>query len=144
MKTVFCAVNAKFIHSSPALRSIKAYCGDICKDTVIAEFTINNDVNYIINELFLLEPDMIAFSCYIWNMGMILDIVQTIRKIIPDIMIVLGGPEVSYEYEYLFEKGIDIVTIGEGEAIWKELLPAIESGGNFSVVKGIAYKENGK
>ncbi|MBR1443038.1 MAG: B12-binding domain-containing radical SAM protein [Firmicutes bacterium] len=142
MKTVFCAVNAKFIHSSPALRSIKAYCGDVCRDTVIAEFTINNDIDYIINELYLLKPDMIAFSCYIWNMGIILDIVRTIRKIIPDIKIAVGGPEVSYEYEYLFEKGIDIVTVGEGEAIWKELLPALENGGDISGVKGIAYKED--
>lgn len=131
------AVNAKFIHSSLALRSINAYCENRLE---IVEFTINNDSDYILSSIYQKKPRVVAFSCYIWNIEIILDIVNSIKKLLPDIVVVLGGPEVSYEYEPFFKKGADIIIIGEGEKTWSELLEYFENGeGELSAIDGIAY-----
>ena len=114
IKTVFIALNAKFIHSSLALRSIKKYCAKFNININIAEFTINNSEEFIFSEIYKMKPDVLGFSCYIWNIEMILNIVSVIKKILPNTKIILGGPEVSHEYEYLFQRGADIITIVEG------------------------------
>lgn len=134
------AINAKFIHSSLALRSISAYCGGI----ETAEYTINNDSDYILAELYKRKPAVIGFSCYIWNIEIILELICNIKKLLPEIIVVLGGPEVSYEYEHLFEKGADIIVIGEGEKTWYDLKEYYK--GNIEELKnidGIAYMLDG-
>jgi len=147
IKTVFTALNAKFIHSSLALRSIKKYCKKFNVDIDVAEFTINNSEEFIFSEIYKMKPDILGFSCYIWNIEMILNIVSVIKKILPDIKIILGGPEVSYEYEYLFQKGADIVIIGEGEKTTFEVISYLtnkKNNNNLSDINGIAYHNGEK
>ncbi len=143
IKTVFTALNAKFIHSSPALRSIKKYCSKYGVEIDIAEFTINNSEEFIISEIYKMKPDVIGFSCYIWNIEMIINIVSVIKKILPKIKVILGGPEVSYEFEYLFEKNVDIIIIGEGEKTSLEVISYFMKNceGNLSNIDGIAYSD---
>ncbi len=145
IKTVFVALNAKFIHSSLALRSIKKYCGKLNIDINIAEFTINNSEEFIFSEIYKMKPDILGFSCYIWNIEIILNIISVIKKILPNIKIILGGPEVSHEYEYLFQKGVDIITIGEGEKTSFEIISFLkDKKGNLSDIDGIAYHDGEK
>ena len=102
MNIILVALNAKFIHSSLAVHSLYAHLdkcthhGELQKHVTIKEFTINHREELIVSELFGLKPDVLAFSCYVWNIEMILSIVKVFRKIMPDVKIVLGGPEVSY------------------------------------------------
>ncbi len=144
IKTLLVGVNAKYIHTSLAIRSIGIYCEENNTRIHQREFTINNDEDFIVNEIYQEKPDFLGFSCYIWNINMVLDIISTIKKVLPNTKIFLGGPEVSYEYEYLFEKGVDIVCIGEGEQTVKELvdhfnlIKCIDS--SFEKINGIAFK----
>ncbi len=144
IKTLLVAINAKYIHTSLAVRSIEAYCKKNNTNVTIKEFTINNDEDLIINEIYKEKPDFLGFSCYIWNINMVLDIISTVKKLLPNIKIFVGGPEVSYEYDYIFEKGVDIVCIGEGEQTVKELIDkfSIERCINkqFENIYGIAFK----
>ncbi len=126
IKTVFVAVNAKFIHSSLAIRSIKKYCGKFNVDIETVEFTINNSEEFIFSEIYKMNPDVIGFSCYIWNIEMVINIISVLKKILPDITIILGGPEVSYDFDYLFQKGADIVIIGEGEKTSLEVISYLD------------------
>lgn len=137
------AINAKYIHTSLAIRSIYKYCEELKENLTTKEFTINNNEDYIINEIYKEKPDLIGFSCYIWNIEMILDIISTLKKILPNTKIFLGGPEASYEYEYLFKKGIDLIAIGEGEKTVKEIILAFnkkpEIDERFKNIKGVAF-----
>ncbi len=146
IKTLLVAINAKYIHTSLAVRSIYTYCKENNTNINIKEFTINNDEDTIINEIYEEKPDFLGFSCYIWNVNIILDIISTIKKLLPDIKIFVGGPEVSYDYEYIFEKGVDIVCIGEGEQTVKELVDKFNTtkyiDKSFESIEGIAFKVN--
>ncbi len=148
IKTLLVAVNAKYIHTSLAVRSIAMYCKENNTNVNTKEFTINNDEDTIINEIYKEKPDFLGFSCYIWNINIILDIIATIKKLLPNVKIFVGGPEVSYEYEYIFEKGVDIVCIGEGEKTVKELVDNFNNKKcidlSFENVDGIAFKLENK
>jgi len=125
MKIILAAINAKYIHSSLAVYSLRAYLGEEeQKHVLIKEFTVNQAEDFIISELFSLKPDVLAFSCYIWNIEMVLSLAQTFKKILPDTKIIVGGPEVSYKSDdlCLFDYGIDIVVVGEGEYAFKVLV----------------------
>jgi len=140
---ILVALNAKYIHSSLALRSIKAYCNEYKEHIKIVEFTINNDIDFILSEIYKMNPKVIGFSCYIWNINIILEIIDNLKKIITDIIVILGGPEVSYDYEYLFKLGVDIVSIGEGEQTFKELTEYfLYENKNMSDIKSIAFLKN--
>ena len=144
IKTLLVAINAKYIHTSLAVRSIEAYCKKNNTNVTTKEFTINNDEDLIINEIYKEKPDFLGFSCYIWNINMVLDIISTVKKLLPNIKIFVGGPEVSYEYDYIFEKGVDIVCIGEGEQTVKELVDVFNKekciNNKFENIDGIAFK----
>ena len=122
MNIILVAINAKFIHSSLAVHSLYSYLSEEKEHVLIKEFTVNHPEDLIISELFKLKPDVLAFSCYIWNIMMVLSIAQTFKKILPETKIVVGGPEVSYEYDDLFAYGVDIVVPGEGERAFKALV----------------------
>ncbi len=144
IKTLLVGINAKYIHTSLAVRSIEMYCKGNNTNVSTKEFTINNDEDKIINEIYEEKPDFLGFSCYIWNINIILEIISTIKKLLPNVKIFVGGPEVSYEYDYIFEKGIDIVCIGEGEKTVKELIDRFNEkkciDKSFENVNGIAFK----
>ena len=143
IKIVLSALNSKFIHSSLALRSIMAYCGAYEEHLILREFTINNSEDFILRELNKIKPQVICFSCYIWNIEMIKNICGNLRKILKETIIVLGGPEVSYEIE--FENlNADIIITGEGEATFKELAERLINEEDFYDIDGIAYQKDGR
>lgn len=125
MQFLLTAVNAKYIHSNPAVYSLMAYAGEEYKKHVaVAEYTINQRMEEILGDLFKRSPDVIGFSCYIWNYPLIQELLRELPKVLPDVELWLGGPEVSYEgrnilKEFPMVKGI---MAGEGEETFKELL----------------------
>lgn len=129
MKFLLVAVNAKFIHTNPALYSLKAYAsqkenGDLGEHITIAEYTINNRMEEILSGIYAHKPDVIGFSCYIWNISEILTLVKELPKILPGVPIWLGGPEVSYRAKQVLESYPELtgVMVGEGEATFTELV----------------------
>lgn len=146
MKVLLTALNAKYIHSSLALRSLKAYADPNGKYTVIKEYTINNRVEQIVSDIYKEKPDIVGFSCYIWNIEMIKIIAARLRKVLPKTIMVFGGPEVSYDaWEFIkMNSFADIVMKGEGERTYKNLIGMWADGDyDYSKINGVAYRING-
>lgn len=125
MKFLLTAVNAKYIHSNPAVYSLRAYAGkENEKHIEIAEYTINQRTEVILAEIYKRRPDVIAFSCYIWNMTVIGQLLEELPKLLPEVPIWLGGPEVSFDAPQILEKypGVSGVMAGEGEETFLALL----------------------
>ena len=152
MKILLCAVNAKYIHSNLAVRLLKAYAcrnGGLPESQIaIAEYTTNHLREDVLADLYLQRPDVLLFSCYIWNWGFITGLLEDLRKVLPDTRIWAGGPEVSYDAEQILMDYPQIsgVLIGEGEAVFRELSFAYLSGihADLSQVKGICYRNGGQ
>ncbi|MCR2802372.1 B12-binding domain-containing radical SAM protein [Paenibacillus soyae] len=142
MKVVLSTLNAKFIHTSLALRCLKAY-SEHQFDIEIAEYTIKDPAMNIASDLFSRNPDVVGFSCYIWNIEETITVVNMLRKIKPELKIVLGGPEVSYDTDHWMERlpEVDFIVVGEGEETFHHLLTEIEGDGKFHMVFGIAYRK---
>lgn len=123
MKILLVAVNAKYTHMNPALYSIRAFAGVYGECMDIAEYTINQYPRDVLKELFKKRPDIIGFSCYIWNMRFIDELLEDIGKVLPSAIILLGGPEAAHNTEELFRKHecVDGIFTGEGESSWKKL-----------------------
>ncbi|WIF94283.1 B12-binding domain-containing radical SAM protein [Caminicella sporogenes] len=147
MKILLTTLNSKFIHSSLAIRYLKKYCESDFENLYIEEYTINNDLDYILAEIYKKHYDIVCFSCYIWNISETLEIAKNLKKINKDIKIILGGPEVSYDSHEVLEHNsyIDFIVYGEGEVTFKELLNLLVKGrGNLCEIKGLAYRNNGR
>jgi len=148
MKVLLTALNAKYIHTNLSVRYLEKSVVDIISndDIKIKEFTINNSADYIIREIYNYHPDVLCFSCYIWNMDMINYISRHIKKIMPEVMIVLGGPEVSFDTKVLMEQNdaIDIVVIGEGEDIFRQLIGSLKDNNDYSLIEDIAFRAKGQ
>lgn len=109
------------------------------------EFTINNNSDFIINKLFKEKADVIAFSCYIWNIEQTLYIINTLKKVAPHIKIVVGGPEVSFDANsIILENDIDFIVTGEGELPFSQLLSYFVGESDIQSVSGTVYKVDGK
>ena len=129
-KFILVATNAKFIHFNPAVYSIRAYSllRNPNSQIDVMNFTINQDMGKIVESIYEAEPDVIGFSCYIWNISVVKECVKTIKKILPEVEIWLGGPEVSYCAETILnELPIRGVMVGEGEATFSEIVGTYES-----------------
>ena len=96
MKFLLTAINAKYIHSNLAVYSLRACAGQEKENIEIAEFTINNQKDYILEHVYKAKPNVLLFSCYIWNIDYVLEISKEFHKICPEVPIWVGGPEVSY------------------------------------------------
>ena len=99
MKILLSAINAKYIHSNLAVYSLKAHAKEYKENIEIAEFTINNQADYILEEIYKRKPKVLCFSCYIWNISIVETVIREFHKLCPDVPIWVGGPEVSYEVE---------------------------------------------
>lgn len=140
MKILLTAVNAKYIHSNPGVYSLRAYAGEKPgREIQIAEYTINHRREDILADIYRHQPDMIGISCYIWNWSMVSSLLPEIPKILPDVEIWLGGPEVSYNPETLLEQYPMVrgIMVGEGEETFKEL---IEKEKPLEEIAGIVYR----
>lgn len=142
MKVVLSTLNARFVHSSLALAYLKAYCHNPHWQIHIREFTINDELNYVLSELYKEHPRVVCFSCYIWNIELVMKLVRDLRQVDGEVMIVLGGPEVSYETRSFMELNpeVDIVVRGEGEATMFSLFTALFHSHSLSNVEGITYR----
>lgn len=145
MKILLAAVNAKYIHSNLAVYSLRAYAGAYKAQIQIKEYTINQYVEDILADLYMERADMIAFSCYIWNIGMVEELAELLHQLCPEIPIWFGGPEVSYDAAECLSRntGVTGVMRGEGEAVFRELAAwYVEKRGSLSDIRGIIYREN--
>ena len=141
MKFLLTAVNAKYIHSNPAVYSLRAYAGEELSEHIeIAEYTINQRMEQILAGIYEKKPDVIAFSCYVWNWNMIQELLTEVPKIMPVVPIWLGGPEVSFLGEKILKQypAVTGIMIGEGEQTFKELLEYyVNKNGNLHDIKGL-------
>ena len=117
-KILLTAINAKYIHSNPAVYSLRAYAKEYLAYTAIAEYTINQRTEVLLRELYDQQPDVLLFSCYIWNVRLVCELAAELKKVLPDVRIWVGGPEVSYEYREFLRQNPAVfgVLLGEGEA----------------------------
>ena len=124
MKFLLVAVNAKYIHSNPAVYSLKRFAGEYTDAVEIAEYTINNRMEDILEDIYRRKPDVIGFSCYIWNIGMVERLMGELHKLLPKLPVFLGGPEVTYDADKLLRKYpyLTGIFIGEGEATFAEVV----------------------
>lgn len=124
MKFLLVAVNAKYIHSNPAVYSLKRFAGEYTDAVEIAEYTINNRMEDILEDIYRRKPDVIGFSCYIWNIGMVEKLMGELHKLLPKLPVFLGGPEVTYDADKLLRKYpyITGIFIGEGEATFAQVV----------------------
>lgn len=116
-------INAKYIHSNPAIYSLRACAGRYRENIRIREFTINQQTEEIRQEIYAGRPDVLAFSCYIWNIHIVSELLPDLHKLLPDTDIYLGGPEVGYRAEKLLEEYpcVKGVMVGEGERSFAQL-----------------------
>ena len=128
MKYLLVAVNAKYIHSNPAIYSMKAYAEKNIahgKPVIeLAEYTINQDKQEILEDIWRRKPDLVGFSCYIWNWQVIRELLTELPKLLPGTAIWLGGPEVSYHGKELLEQYPQVtgIMVGEGEGTFRDLV----------------------
>ena len=149
MKILLTAINAKYIHSNLAIYSLRACAGENKNKIQLAEFTINNQKDYILQQIYRSKPDVLCFSCYIWNIDYVESIAREFHKLCPQVPIWVGGPEVSYEVEAFLWQHPEItgVMIGEGEDTFRELcqyyardgkMPQIDS---LDSIRGLAFRK---
>lgn len=144
MKIFLTAINAKYIHSNLAVYSLRAYAKDYQDQIVIGEYTINNRVDYILEQIYKAKPDVLCFSCYIWNMDYVEELITEYHKLCPEVPIWVGGPEVSYEVETFLAEHPQVtgVMIGEGERTFKQLCKYyVNRAGSLEEIRGIAFRD---
>lgn len=147
MKVLLTAVNAKYIHSNLAVRYLKAYTKDLDFECKIKEFSINDRVEKVFEKIIEEKPNMVAFSCYIWNIDYIIKLANLIKTLDESIQIIYGGPEVSYDgQKFLSENPGEFLIEGEGEETFKKLIQwktEARSIGHRCNIQGLYIKEKG-
>lgn len=145
MNIVVSTLNAKYIHTSLALRCLKAYA-EPDYHVEMAEYTIKDPAMNIVTDLYKRNPDIIGFSCYIWNIEETITVAQMLKKINPNLTIIFGGPEVTYDIPYWLDRipEADFIVIGEGEETFKQLLDELHGNRQFENVSGVAFRQDGK
>ena len=141
MNIILAAINAKYIHSNLAIRCLQGYTLKKTGHPVSRmEFTINQHLDDIVREIYKAKPDMLGISCYIWNYEMVKYLVPLLKQLLPDCLLFLGGPEVSYSpEEALLETGCDLIITGEGEKPFARLVSAFWEGLPYTELPGIAF-----
>lgn len=142
MKILLAACNAKYIHSNLAVYNLRAYAEEYRENIILKEYTINQQKDEILRDIYLEKPDIICFSCYIWNVSFVKEIAQDLKKILPDSVFWAGGPEVSFDAEDFLKKnpGFFGVMVGEGEETFWELCRFyVENKGSLEEISGIAF-----
>ncbi|MER2115695.1 MAG: DUF4080 domain-containing protein, partial [Solibacillus isronensis] len=145
MKIILSTLNAKYIHTNLAIRYLKAAALPEF-DCELAEYTIKDPAFNIVSDLFQKKPDVVGFSCYIWNINETIAVIRMLKTVLPNVKIVLGGPEVSYDVHEWIRKHeeIDFIIMGEGEVSFKEMLRHFNGEIPLEKVPGICYLEEGK
>ncbi len=144
MRVELVALNAKFAHSSLALRYLKSYNKNY--DIGLMEFSINDNIHKMYGKLIERNADVYGFSCYIWNIELTLKLAEMVKAALPDTIIILGGPEVGYCADKILNENLfaDLVITGEGEKTFGEILAQLEMGrkiGGLSPIKGVTSRK---
>ncbi len=141
MKILLVALNAKFVHTNLAIRYLRSYCQTEFPEILLREFTINEHLPEILAEIYQEQPDIIGFSCYIWNIREVMSLAANLKQILPDCLIVLGGPEVSFDSVDLIRDHpyIDGIVRQEGEEAFLELLRALRDG-HLGTIEGVTWQ----
>ena len=148
LKILLAACNAKYIHSNLAVYNLKSCSGKYSPQVVIKEYTINQIRDEILKDIYLEQPDVICFSCYIWNVSFVKELVPDLMKILPDADFWAGGPEVSYDAEKFLRSNpaFSGVMVGEGEETFQELAGYYIEGKpeNLKEIRGVAFRNEDK
>lgn len=142
MRTLLTTLNSKYIHHALSLKCLKSYAKGY--DVVLREFTINDNIDAVISNIYKVNADIIAFSCYIWNVEKTLTICDALKKINPHLIIILGGLEVSFDAPYIMKDNlyVDYIIQGEGEVPFKKLLSYLEGEiSHISQVESVWYRD---
>ena len=141
MKILLTTLNSKFIHTNLAIRYIKESIKDLA-DVEIREYTINNQLDYILKDIYLAGYDAVFFSTYIWNVYDIVKLCENLKKVNPKLIIGLGGPEVSYDSEEAMAKYefVDYILRGEGEMVMRDLVKYFNGEMDIKDVDGVTYR----
>ena len=140
MKTLITTLNSKYIHKSLSLRLLYVATKEY-HEVDFKEYTIKEDLDTIANDIIEQKVQVVAFSVYIWNVDLIKILIDKLKKMDPQLVIVIGGPEVSYEIDYFLDNfKIDYLISGEGEVAFKELLDCLETQQPINI-QGISRKD---
>ena len=148
LKILLAACNAKYIHSNLAVYNLKSCSGEYSPNVVIKEYTINQIRDDILKDIYLEQPDVICFSCYIWNISFVKELVPDLKKILPHVDFWAGGPEVSYDAVEFLKKNPAFfgVMVGEGEETFHELAGYYieRKPENLKEIRGVAFHDETK
>lgn len=148
MKILLAACNAKYIHSNLAVYNLKSCSGEYSSRVVVKEYTINQIRDDILKDIYLEQPDVVCFSCYIWNISFVRELVPDLKKILPQVEFWAGGPEVSYDAVEFLKKNPAFfgVMVGEGEEIFHELAGYYieRKPETLSGIRGVAFRDENK
>ena len=148
MKILLAACNAKYIHSNLAVYNLKSCSGEYSSSVVVKEYTINQIRDDILKDIYLEQPDLVCFSCYIWNISFVRELVPDLKKILPQVEFWAGGPEVSYDAVEFLKKNPAFfgVMVGEGEETFHELAGYYieRKPETLSGIRGVAFRDENK
>ena len=147
MKILLAACNAKYIHSNLAVYDLKAYSSDYDEHVILREYTINQPKDEILKDIYSSGADVVCFSCYIWNISFVRELIRDLVKILPKTAFWAGGPEVSYDAEKFLTEMPEMtgVMVGEGEKTFHDLLEFYRDGkDSLEEISGIAYRTGDK
>ena len=147
MKILLAACNAKYIHSNLAVYDLKAYSSDYDEHVILREYTINQPKDEILKDIYSSGADVVCFSCYIWNISFVRELIRDLVKILPKSAFLAGGPEVSYDAEKFLTEMPEMtgVMVGEGEKTFHDLLEFyIDGKDSLEEISGIAYRTGDK
>ena len=148
MKILLAACNAKYIHSNLAVYNLKSCSGEYSSSVVVKEYTINQIRDDILKDIYLEQPDVVCFSCYIWNISFVRELVPDLKKILPQVEFWAGGPEVSYDAVEFLKKNPAFfgVMVGEGEETFHELAGYYieRKPETLSGIRGVAFRDENK
>jgi radical SAM superfamily enzyme YgiQ (UPF0313 family) len=143
LKILLTTLNSKFIHTNLAIRYLKSFANDLA-DIDIREYTINNELDFILKDIFFGNYDVVLFSTYIWNVEDISRICDNLKMVNPNIIIALGGPEVTYDsVEFMKNhQKVDYILYGEGELVFRDFVRFLKKEMKVEDVKGLVYRKS--
>ncbi len=146
MNVLLTTLNAKYVHGNLALKYLHAAGKPFCPGLELREFTINNSRDYVFGELVMGGYDAVCFSCYIWNIQQTLELAEDLKKADPRLLILFGGPEVSYDWEDFMKQNqfVDFLILGEGEKAFAQWCVQLEGERDWAQAAGLVFREKGE
>ena len=146
MKVVLTTLNAKYIHTSLGLRYLRESSKALGHDVVFKEYSINQELLTIVGDICRERPDVVALGCYIWSRTLVEELVDSLKQVLPQSQIVLGGPEVGFTPQEALEAmpGADAVILGEGETVLPQWLEVCAGKRQAETVNGVAWRKEGR